>query len=63
MIIDAFHTCDEFSKEIYKSVEGFNGDSVEIIFKSQGKWVTTQSHYEYGTVIRFCPFCGDYLED
>jgi len=61
------HTCPGNLKSSYLEVDidggGFNGDACDIIAFISGNWVATQSHFEYGTAIRFCPFCGINLID
>ena len=54
------HICDR--KELRKSNDYLYGEAVtEIIYYEDDK-VWLASNDEYGTVIRYCPFCGINLE-
>ena len=53
------HLCDTM-REMRRIPLGY-GCAINEIYYHEGQWVASSESGEYGTAIRFCPFCGEKL--
>lgn len=59
--VQELHECKEMIKSVREisPVLNFCGGAITVLAKSENVWVIGNS--EYGTVVYFCPFCGQKL--